>query len=90
MKSKKTKRFDKLFEKLPEDVKEATRKTFKLWLENPFHPSLHFKCIVPSKKIWSIRITTDYRAIGYKREDIIYWDWIGNHSDYEREIKRRR
>jgi hypothetical protein len=69
---------------LEENIKQKARKTFKQWKQNPFHPSLHFKCINKEEKIWSIRITLNYRALGIYEEDTVTWFWIGSHDDYER------
>ena len=35
--------FRKLFAALPPDVQRKARKNYKLWRENPAHPSLDFK-----------------------------------------------
>jgi hypothetical protein len=45
-------------------IKLRARKAYCLWAKNPFHPSLHFKCINHEEDIWSVRITRGYRAIG--------------------------
>ena len=37
---------------------------FSLWAENPFHPSLRFKCVNREQDIWSVRISRGYRALG--------------------------
>jgi hypothetical protein len=34
-------------------VRAGARKAYRLWAENPFHPSLHFKCIDSKEDIWS-------------------------------------
>jgi mRNA-degrading endonuclease RelE of RelBE toxin-antitoxin system len=71
------------YKKLDETVKRRARKAFELWSENPFHPSLHFKCINSEEDIWSVRITLNYRAIGVFDRDKVTWFWIGSHKDYE-------
>ncbi|HEX3048136.1 MAG TPA: hypothetical protein VHY08_25515 [Bacillota bacterium] len=68
---------------LSENVKRKARKAYSLWERNPFHPSLHFKCINHTEGIWSVRIDLDHRAIGLLDGDTITWFWIGNHEDYE-------
>ena len=88
MKAKKTRKFDRCFRALPPEIQEQARKAFRLWIENPFHPSLHFKCVNPERSVWSVRITRNYRALGYKKGDTIYWDWIGDHREYEKEIQK--
>ncbi|NEQ37742.1 MAG: hypothetical protein F6K40_16310 [Okeania sp. SIO3I5] len=68
---------------MPLKIRLATRKAYRLWSNNPFHPSLHFKCINSDEDIWSVRITRNYRAIGILQEDIVTWFWIGSHDKYE-------
>lgn len=70
--------------KLRREVRQPARKAYRLWAENPFHPSLHFKCINSQEDIWSVRVTRGYRALGFKDADTITWFWIGSHDDYER------
>jgi hypothetical protein len=72
------------YRQLSNDVRQSARKAYRLWAENPFHPSLHFKCINQPEAIWSVRVTRGYRALGFKEEEIITWFWIGSHDDYER------
>jgi mRNA-degrading endonuclease RelE of RelBE toxin-antitoxin system len=71
------------YRKLSTPIKERARKTYRLWADNPFHPSLHFKCIDSNEGIWSIRVTRNYRAVGILDGDTVTWFWIGSHDDYE-------
>ncbi|MGH2416181.1 MAG: hypothetical protein ACRDEA_21315 [Microcystaceae cyanobacterium] len=68
---------------LDDNIKRGARKAYRLWTKNPFHPSLHFKCINAKESIWSVRITRSYRAIGILEGDTVTWFWIGNHDNYE-------
>ncbi|MGH7164168.1 MAG: hypothetical protein ACREIS_01430 [Nitrospiraceae bacterium] len=68
----------------PDPVKQSAKKAYLIWRESPFHPSLHFKCINQEERIWSVRITLGYRALGIMEADTITWFWIGSHADYER------
>lgn len=69
---------------LEASVRARARKAYKLWRQNPFHPSLHFKCINDEERIWSVRITLSFRALGVLDSDTVTWFWIGSHDDYER------
>ena len=69
---------------LDDAMRRKTRKTYLLWSQNPFHPSLHFKCINQAEDVWSVRITRGFRALGIMDGDTVTWFWIGNHDDYER------
>jgi mRNA-degrading endonuclease RelE of RelBE toxin-antitoxin system len=72
------------YKSLDEDIRQRARKVYRLWRQNPFHPSLHFKCINSEEDIWSVRITLGYRAVGILDGDTVTWFWIGSHDDYER------
>jgi len=69
---------------LDEEIRRRARKACRLWAQDPFHPSLRFKCINSEENIWSVRITRGYRAIGIWEGDTVTWFWIGSHDDYER------
>lgn len=68
---------------LDETVKQSARKAYRLWAENPFHPSLRFKCINQEEDIGAVRITRGYRAVGVLEGDTVTWFWVGNHDEYE-------
>ncbi len=72
------------YQTLNEKTKRSARKVYRLWKENLFYPSLHFKCINNEEDVWSVRITRSYRAIGILEGDTVTWFWIGNHDDYEK------
>ena len=69
---------------LSEEVRASTRKAYRLWVENPFHPSLRFKCINHEEDVWSVRVSRAYRAVGVLDGDTVTWFWIGGHDEYER------
>ncbi|MGH7204851.1 MAG: hypothetical protein ACREI2_01440 [Nitrospiraceae bacterium] len=76
--------FWEAYQLLPESTKQAARKAFLIWRDSPFHPSLHFKCVNQEERIWSVRVTLGYRALGILEGDTVTWFWIGSHQDYER------
>ncbi len=84
MKSATLPSFWKYYRTLNRNIRVRAKKTYLLWKDNPFHPSLHFKCINSKESIWSVRITKNYRAIGIFEDDTVTWFWIGSHDDYER------
>ena len=83
MKSETLPSFWKHYANLDKNTKSRARKAYFLWRENPFHPSLHFKCVNSEENIWAVRVSKGYRAIGVLDDDTITWFWIGNHDDYE-------
>ena len=76
--------FWKAYRSLDEQTRRRAQRAYQLWADNPFHPSLHFKCINSPENIWSARISLSVRAIGVMDGDTVTWFWIGNHNDYER------
>ena len=75
------------FDNLPEEIQIIAKKKYIIWKENPFHPSLKFKCVNVSQNIWSVRITRDHRGLGVMNKNEIIWFWIGTHKEYEKLIK---
>jgi hypothetical protein len=69
---------------MSEDIQQSARKSFRFWEQNPFHPSLRFKCINSEENIWAVRITRGYRALGVLDGDTLTWFWVGSHEKYER------
>ena len=82
--------FWKAYEKLDSEIKNRAQKVFNLWKENPFHPSLHFKCVNSEENVWSIRISRGYRALCIFKDDKTVWFWIGDHDEYGRFIKKNK
>jgi hypothetical protein len=78
-----TKRFLELFEGLPPSIQKLARKNYKLWLNDPKHPSLHFKKL-KNRDLYSVRIGDHYRAIGIVTGDTAKWIWIGSHENYDK------
>ena len=42
----------------------------------------------PQSFLWSVRITGNYRALGYREADTMNWFWIGTCDEYDRLRKR--
>jgi mRNA-degrading endonuclease RelE of RelBE toxin-antitoxin system len=84
MKSEVLPSFWSAYKDLEEPIRHAARKAYRLWAENPFHPSLHFKYINEEEGIWAVRVTQAYRALGVLQGDTVTWFWIGSHDDCER------
>ncbi|PNW38852.1 UNVERIFIED_CONTAM: hypothetical protein BEN50_01810 [Euhalothece sp. KZN 001] len=81
MNSELTNDFVQRFAQLPERVKKTARKNYKLWKENPTHPSLEFKKLNTQEPLYSIRVGIGWRAVGVlKTSDTIVWFWIGSQA----------
>jgi hypothetical protein len=88
MRSRTVPDFWKLFDDLPSDVRRRAYKAYRRWRVNPFASGLRFKRVSESAPLYSVRIGRGYRALGLLEGDTIYWYFVGNHDDYERELKR--
>lgn len=84
MRSHTTERFREAFARLPIDVQGQDRAAYRLFRQNPHHPSLHFRQVHPTRPIYSARVGRHYRALGMREDDTIIWFWIGSHADYDR------
>lgn len=83
-------RFRKAFHQLPKEIKEQAKKSYRLWKRDPFHPSLEFKRVYPSRPVYSVRVGLDWRALGLRKNDVIAWFWIGSHEDYSKLLNQIR
>ena len=88
MNSHLTEDFLACFRALPEQVRATARKNYRLWQQNPNHPSLQFKRMYTSDPIYSVRVGIGWRALGLREGDDIYWFWIGSHADYDKLLKQ--
>lgn len=86
--SRTTEAFRQAFARLPENIRREAREAYRLFRDNPSHPGLRFKRIHPTRHIYSVRISLDYRALGVREGNEIIWFWIGSHAEYERLISR--
>ncbi len=84
MKSVQTEEYHTLFAQLPHNVQKQARKANRLFEEDPYYPSLHFKCVNKEKSWYSVRVNKSYRVIGKKEGDTVIWFFIGTHADYDR------
>jgi plasmid maintenance system killer protein len=64
-------------------VREAARRAYKLFADNPDHPSLRFKKLGGYDDVWSVRINEQYRAVAERNGNTVIWVWIGSHNDFD-------
>ncbi len=76
------------FRALPKNVQTQARKAHRLWKQNPYHRSLQFKCVHRPENVYSVRIGKDWRALGIRDGDSMYWFWIGSHAEYDKILKQ--
>ena len=86
----KTRRFRKVFESLPSEVKDQARKAFELFCRDMSHPSLAIEKLVGYPEVWSGCISKKYRwTFQFKNdpetgERICVHRVIGKHEDVYR------
>jgi len=88
--SKTSDEFWKHYANLPVEIKKQARQAFHRFVNNPYHPGLHFKRIHSTRPIFSVRISRNYRAVGITHDNEIVWFWIGSHNEYDKLIKTMR
>jgi hypothetical protein len=76
--------FWRAYAELDPQIREAARRAYRLFSENPTHPSLRFKKLGALSNVWSVRIAGKYRAVGERNGDKIVWAWIGSHNDFDK------
>lgn len=86
MKYRRTERFRKAAKELPKPIQAKVVKAFRLFQENPQHPSLHTKRIRGTDNVWEGRIddfyrfTFEYQTDPETSEDICIFRNIGRHD----------
>jgi len=73
---------------LPEPVQRLAAKNYRLWRNNPAHPSLDFKQLHGSGERFSVRVGNHYRALGQRVANGVEWVWIGTHEEYNKLVRR--
>jgi plasmid maintenance system killer protein len=75
--------FWRAYARLSDPIRQAARRSYALFAQNPDHPSLRFKKLAGHENIWSVRINEQYRAVGERRGDTIIWVWVGTHNEFD-------
>lgn len=84
MQSHTTAAFRALLAAAPTAIQAKAQNAYRLWAQNPAHPSLRFKKVHNTLPIYSVRIDLDWRAVGITKEGVMVWFWMGPHSEYEK------
>lgn len=73
--------FKKQYKKLPQNVKEKCAERFGLFMNDPYHPTLHNHAFTGAlSRYRSIAITGDIRAWYESNDDVVTFVKIGSHS----------
>jgi hypothetical protein len=83
-----TEEFRTLLSAAPAAVQTKAQTAYRLWTENPAHPSLRYKKVHGALAVYSVRIDLDWRAVGVLKNGVMIWFWIGPHSEYEKLLSR--
>jgi hypothetical protein len=86
--SRTTATFRTLLAAAPAAVQAKAQSAYRVWSENPSHPSLRHKKVHDTLPIYSVRIDLDWRCVGVLREGVMIWFWIGAHREYEKLLSR--
>jgi hypothetical protein len=76
------------FRQFPEERRRLAEAAYRVWREDPFHPSLHFKSIAGGSGLVSARVGRRWRVLGVREGEAVIWFWIGPHHEYEKLIGR--
>ena len=87
MKSHTTEKFRSLLAAAAPDRQAKIRSAYRVWRENPEHPSLRFKKVHTRLPIYSVRVDLNWRAVGTLEGDTMLWFWLGPHNEYEALLK---
>ena len=83
MTSRTTARFRRAFADLPATVQEQARRSYRLFRQNPQHPSLRFRQVHLHPPVCSVRVGIHYRAVAARDGETMVWFWIGPHAEYD-------
>jgi hypothetical protein len=82
--SRTTREFSEAFGLLPNDVRRQAQRAYRLFCNDPRHPSLRFKKVDEESNVYSVRIGLGYRALGVMEGSTVVWFWIGSHAECDR------
>lgn len=75
--------FWEAYDDLPPNIQRVADEKYAMLKADLTHPSLQFKKV---GKLWSARVSQDYRALAYFVGQDYIWIWIGSHRDYDKRI----
>ena len=90
MNSRTTERFRTAYWQLPASIRLRAQQAYRLFAQDPSHPSLRFKQVHAARPIFSVRVGLAYRALGVRDGDDMVWFWIGSHGDYDQLLSQLR
>jgi mRNA-degrading endonuclease RelE of RelBE toxin-antitoxin system len=79
-----TRTFERLFKRLPKEIRDEALEKLVLFLEDPAHPSLRVKRIRGTNRIWEMSVTMNYRVTFELEGDRVILRRIGTHDVLKR------
>jgi len=79
--------FRRLYADLPKETQKLAEVKYRLFKQDPFHPSLEFQA---KGKVWTVAVGRSHRAIARRSENDLYWVWIGSHEAYNKLLGRMK
>lgn len=76
-----TKRFQKDYKKLPEDIRERADQKLDFLLQDFRHPSLRIKRVKRYKEVYELTVTMQYRCLFKIEGNSYYLARIGKHDE---------
>lgn len=83
-----TAEFWQRYRSLPPDIRLAAQEAYRKFAANPAHPGLQLERLRSDARVWSVRVTRNYRAAALRQGDDWLWFWIGSHTDFDRRFPR--
>ena len=88
MHSRRTKAFRECFARLPEEIQRIAREKYRIFRDNPRHPSFQVKPVRGVKArdggpLWEYRINRSYRAVCFVDGQTYVWVFVGSHDEFE-------
>ena len=75
-----TRTFDRLFKRLPKNIRAEAIEKVAMYLNDPTHPSLRAKRIRGSERLWELSVTMNYRITFEVEDDRVILRRIGTHD----------
>jgi len=75
--------------KIPSRQQRNSIQAHRKWSGDNYYPSLHFKKLNTKEKKWyCLRVSDEYRTLGFREGEIIKRHWIGPRYEYDEYIKK--
>ena len=63
---------------------EAARRAYRLFLKIPRIRRYASRNLGGYDHVWSVRVSEQYRDVGERQGDTIWWAWVGTHNEFDK------